>query len=276
MFLKKDIPSDSSSAQPVDVNKRDGAKAMAGTNSDVVNNRRAIRLANMNAAEALKAELAGAVPLGREPKVSLSNVTPAQDTEASIERTVDVTTNDEEVAEVSPLDYQNAMDIQAEYVEGASQVQLLEEVDSSEVRTAPAGTSSELAADVITSEPDSVMPFDTDLGATIEPTDSTVVPDNAEVFNSEAPEADAHGTKRKADEMVADGEGEEEPMDVEEEEVAAPVARKINADGTVEQEDTVKSVIMYNFPLLNTHFYLIGYGNQATKNDTTVKSLEWN
>lgn len=42
-------------------------QGLAESNSDVVKNRKAIRLANMNAAEALKAELHGLTPLGRNP-----------------------------------------------------------------------------------------------------------------------------------------------------------------------------------------------------------------
>ncbi|KAJ7688447.1 XRN 5'-3' exonuclease N-terminus-domain-containing protein [Mycena rosella] len=45
------------------------AQALAGSNRDVVANRRAIRMANMSAAEMLKAELSGAVPV--KPNLSL-------------------------------------------------------------------------------------------------------------------------------------------------------------------------------------------------------------
>lgn len=50
------------------------AQALAGSNRDVVANRAAIRLANMSAAEVLKAELAGLVPV----KSSASSVSPAK------------------------------------------------------------------------------------------------------------------------------------------------------------------------------------------------------
>ena len=49
-------------------------QALAGSNRDVVANRAAIRLANMSAAEVLKAELAGLVPV----KASASSATQAQ------------------------------------------------------------------------------------------------------------------------------------------------------------------------------------------------------
>ena len=56
----------------------EGAKALGGSNADVVNNRRAIRMANMSAAEHLKAELGGLVPLGRNAakRASLENTKP--------------------------------------------------------------------------------------------------------------------------------------------------------------------------------------------------------
>ena len=43
-----------------------GVTALGGSNADVVNNRAAIRMANMSAAESLKAELAAKIPLGRK------------------------------------------------------------------------------------------------------------------------------------------------------------------------------------------------------------------
>ncbi|KAF9518359.1 hypothetical protein BS47DRAFT_293791 [Hydnum rufescens UP504] len=62
----------------------EGAKALGGSNADVVNNRRAIRMANMSAAEHLKAELAGLVPLGRNaskrgPAEATKPTTPSDD-----------------------------------------------------------------------------------------------------------------------------------------------------------------------------------------------------
>ncbi|KAF7301519.1 5'-3' exoribonuclease [Mycena indigotica] len=55
--------------QTVAQNAPIAAQALAGSNHDVVANRRAIRMANMSAAEMLKAELAGAVPV--KPNLSL-------------------------------------------------------------------------------------------------------------------------------------------------------------------------------------------------------------
>lgn len=43
-----------------------GVKALGGSNADVVNNRAAIRMANISAAESLKADLAAKIPLGRK------------------------------------------------------------------------------------------------------------------------------------------------------------------------------------------------------------------
>jgi 5'-3' exoribonuclease 2 len=51
-----------------------GSKALGGSNSDIVANRSAIRMANMTAAEALKAELASLKPL--KPKANASKPAP--------------------------------------------------------------------------------------------------------------------------------------------------------------------------------------------------------
>lgn len=53
------------------------AQALAGSNRDVVANRRAIRMANMSAAEVLKAELAGLQPLKPSASSLASTPTPA-------------------------------------------------------------------------------------------------------------------------------------------------------------------------------------------------------
>jgi hypothetical protein len=75
------------------------------------------------------------------------------------------------------------------------------------------------------------------------------------------------GVKRKADEQ----EDEEE----EEEEEAPSNALKVNADGTVEQEDKVKCVVLskfIHFFYLNSHNYFLGFGKLGIRRGTINKS----
>ena len=51
-----------------------GITTLGGSNADVVNNRAAIRMANMSAAETLKAELVAKIPLGRKTPANNSQV----------------------------------------------------------------------------------------------------------------------------------------------------------------------------------------------------------
>jgi 5'-3' exoribonuclease 2 len=59
------------------------SRALAGTARDVVANRAAIRMANMNAAEMLKAEMAGLVPVKQSKSAVRSSPSAVQPTENS-------------------------------------------------------------------------------------------------------------------------------------------------------------------------------------------------
>ena len=168
-------------------------QALAGSNHDVVANRRAIRMANMSAAEVLKAELAGLVPVKRSATSLTSNTTPAAPTPQVLIG-----------GSVPPAVETNAED------------------DDSEVPgLGGAGISASVDADT-------------------------------EMFSSDALDVSPRGTKRKhdvedAEDAVIDAE-ETPPLEEDEEEEDADAteptnyALKVNADGTVEQEDTVRYV----------------------------------
>jgi 5'-3' exoribonuclease 2 len=77
-------------------------QALAGSNRDVVANRAAIRMANMSAAEMLKAEMAGAIPLGRSKNAKPAPpppAAPAPVVEAPPSETTATTTADSQSAE---------------------------------------------------------------------------------------------------------------------------------------------------------------------------------
>ncbi|GJE84895.1 5'-3' exoribonuclease 2 [Phanerochaete sordida] len=179
------------------------AQAWGGSNHDVVANRRAIRMANMSAAEVLKAELAGLTPVKPSANAFTSDATPAA---PPSQATVDGDVPPAVAANAEPSD--ESMDIPG------------------------------LGAGPNVSEPIvDAMEEDT--------------PQNGEAEDTpgEAPASESpHGVKRKLDTVEAEDESVEDSegdvtLPVEDEEDAQDTtsyALKVNPDGTVDQEDTVR------------------------------------
>ncbi|KAJ3829085.1 exoribonuclease 2 [Lentinula raphanica] len=212
-------------------------QALAGSNHDVVANRRAIRMANMSAAEVLKAELAGLVPVkpsgsGSASKVDSKPVSMLPPTDSDSEPIPMVVSEPATTTTTSSVDI--VMTVEHEDIIPGSAAQ----PDSDEIIT---NTASSIP-------PDSDMP-------NIEKNDGQ--PDPDDVITGPADEAEAEtesnvaGTKRKHDDMSADDADADADADeavVVEEDDEPPVdgphspslAFKVNPDGTVSQEDTVK------------------------------------
>ncbi|KAJ4492874.1 XRN 5'-3' exonuclease N-terminus-domain-containing protein [Lentinula edodes] len=185
-------------------------QALAGSNHDVVANRRAIRMANMSAAEVLKAELAGLVPVkptasnvdnvpnvllpsGPEPSMIISDTTATP--------SVDITMTVDSEDEVPGFGAQSVTD-----------------------ENAPSVSTD---FDIPFSEKNNVGTFE----------NGTVGADDVEADPNLA------GTKRKLDEMNIEETDETVVVDDDEPPVDGPhssLAFKVNPDGTVSQEDTVK------------------------------------
>lgn len=193
------------------------AQALAGSNRDVVANRRAIRLANMSAAEVLKAELAGLSP------VKPSSSSPSKP---------------------APL------------LPGPEPMNMLqdnERLNSIHSSVEPFHSpKSESVTAFVRSPPPAMSPVpldDTaDVDADGEPDpDSTMEPTNGIVGQAvdEAVEGIQVGSKRKFEEGPGEPEAtEDDVVSIEEDDdgdgVTPSLALKVNADGTVEQEDVVK------------------------------------
>ena len=150
--------------------------ALGGSNRDIVANRRAIRMANMSAAEVLKAELGG-VQTG-------SPLTPPSNIDSPIVRDpiLPITSEVAEEDEIPGLGGDSFMDVslEAETMNGTAEIQM-----------------------------------------------------------SAAAENFLSGVKRKLEE-TEDSDGTPAIPDEDEEPGKGPLALKVNPDGTVEQEDTVK------------------------------------
>ncbi|KAH9938476.1 XRN 5'-3' exonuclease N-terminus-domain-containing protein [Fomitopsis serialis] len=193
------------------------AQALAGSNRDVVANRRAIRMANMSAAEMLKAELAGLQPL--KPKSTKSTTTPAAITKPdTATRATSVS-----VPAAAPASLPTQPEVK---------------VDEEDVPGLGASASPEFELDPAT------VPNSETLAQSDE-MDADGIPDSSvqsEEFAMSVDDDGPRGTKRSIDEAEADEEPEGLGDDDDEDEAPASTSLtlKVNPDGTVEQEDVVK------------------------------------
>jgi 5'-3' exoribonuclease 2 len=222
-----------------------GVRALAGSNSDVVKNRAAIRMANMNAAEILKAELSSSSPSKKDSNSTrstpfsdfVSPPMPYSQTRQSVQQSVAVNSTTATAAVTSEATY---------FANGPPA--LFRE---------PAAPST--TTDVVTHE-NRTEPEDSHMNGNEDPT----IPDMVDLPNNDAPnpvqpdaalggqvdvvmegESSPRGMKRKLEELEEEEAVEEsfiEPEEEEEEEVveSTPMKLKVNPDGTVEQEDKVK------------------------------------
>jgi 5'-3' exoribonuclease 2 len=205
-------------AKPVKITeKAKGIKALGGSNNDLVANRRAIRMANMSAAEMLKAELAG---------VAGEKV----DDDTTIEEAKEM--HEEKEEEAAEKGEKGPEEKQEDSVMADGEIPIAKEAD---ITVDPDQSASDAAFDAAFPPP----------------------------AKSDVSETPSRGTKRKADEDDDDedesklgpgDDGEEAPDKAEltsiphmDQPVEKPTGRVVNADGTVEYEDTVKYVSCF-FP----------------------------
>ncbi|ESK93704.1 5 -3 exoribonuclease 2 [Moniliophthora roreri MCA 2997] len=215
-------------------------QALAGSNHDVVANRRAIRMANMSAAEVLKAELAGLMPvkksatITKKPDLSLpakpesSLPLPAASLDA-IRMSVDGPPPTAVPATTTTMSTTEDADFDIPGFGGSM--------------TSVATTS------VVTSAVPSTTSTQSPTQGSMKVDDIPGAAANADVgdFNDSANVDDSiMGTKRKYEEGPGEVEGDE-TLEAEEEEPPADgphdksaLEYKVNPDGTVTQEDTVK------------------------------------
>ena len=182
------------------------AQALAGSNRDVVANRRAIRMANMSAAEVLKAQLNGLSPVKPSAKDSPFPVSKPEPMDESI-----VDDDMDGVPGLSAFSHQR-------------------------------DPSPSLPPLPVLQFPRSQTPAesDADADADLDP-DTKMLSADPEAVSGEVLDVLA-GAKRKFEE----GPGSDEPVDdvmIEEDDDPTPsLTLKVNSDGTAEQEDHVKSV----------------------------------
>lgn len=204
-------------------NASTAAEALAGSNRDVVANRRAIRMANMSAAEVLKAEMSGLSPV--KPDRSLPIKPPP---------TASVTVSSPATLEASPM---STSPPTRNFVPG-----LLED-DSDDVPGF--GNHRNGSALPLVDVSMNATPTENDADADGEPDPDALQIDGGTTGKVEL----VAGTKRKFGEGPAiDDDDEVTVEDDDDVPVDAPLAMKVNPDGTVEQEDTVQ--LVSNFQLV--------------------------
>ena len=204
------------------------SQALAGSNRDVVANRAAIRLANMSAAEMLKAEMASLIPL--KPSKSATKSAPT-------------------TASAAPPPPVTAADAPATEPLGAPDTTTTATVTTTDEADIPGlgGMTPVTSSTTISETAMSVEPVPPVEGG-VDDVDGEEIPAETEdSFMTDGTGTESRGVKRSIDEV--EDEDAEDPEDLgPSDEDDAPVeadtsyALKVNADGTVEQEDLVKCV----------------------------------
>ncbi|CAE6439706.1 hypothetical protein ACGC1H_000817 [Rhizoctonia solani] len=175
----------------------------AGSNSDVVANRAALRLANLSAADAMRAELAGAAPLKPTSRATLTETEPT-------------------VPEAPEAPAPDAATVDASTPEQMAEPQPEPEVAAPESLEPEPSKNMDMTVD---SEPGNNEAPDGAVDALI-----------TSAVNDAGADDGPRGVKRSAEAMEKDDS--DTPAD--DEESGAKRALKVNPDGTVDQEDTVK------------------------------------
>lgn len=212
------------------------SKAVGGSNRDWVANRRAMRLANMSAAEMLKAEMASLQPVKADPRNS-----------ANLSRVTIPNSNASLPNPTSPSPTASSVSTLATAVASVTNTKTPE----------PATNDLDLPPGLSFDDPPKMATPDLPIPGISDPLPETseqqsaasatqTTQDIESKDESESQEANSSGIKRKLDETVDndDAFGVEEDEDDDDGNGDAIVSRKlkVNADGSVDQEDTVRCV----------------------------------
>lgn len=204
---------------------KQGIAALGGSNSDVVKNRRAIRMANMSAAQALKAELEGGA--------SIADVGADEEADKEIPTTTVENTEDEEKEQLAPADAANVLEQQAQD----------DGVDQDVVPAAIQTDEDEGEAGAAITAADENMVDENEVAG-----DGTATPRSAkESKKRKRNVGDSNGDEENAEDNAdgsssdSDSDDNEAPPNPEADQPVPKKKLKVNPDGTVEgYEDDVK------------------------------------
>lgn len=224
--------------EPLDETTNSALKAINGSAADWVRNRSAIRMANMSAADMLRADMMSARPVKQKPEKKSSSYSP--------QKPVPTPTPD-------PVPTPTPVPVPTHTLPPPSPAPVPVEtpipVEPVEQQDAPI-----TLLDTVT-EPEPVIPQEVNqLGEpevvpepVLEETADSIVVDS-EIAVESGTVTPVHGVKRKIDEVIEVGDDDDADADADadaegEDDEDAPKASlglKVNKDGSVEQEDTVK------------------------------------
>ncbi|KAF8211396.1 XRN 5'-3' exonuclease N-terminus-domain-containing protein [Mycena galopus ATCC 62051] len=203
------------------------AQALAGSNRDVVANRRAIRMANLSAAEMLKAELSGAVPV--KPNLSLpakpATTAPGTDTFLPPAPPPDSSSS---LSNGTPDDDEGVPGFGNHHAMTATISDTPEDHNDPAVPVEPTALNG-AEGDVETDDP---MNGDVTADVTADTIDTSMNSDEGSVSGLKRKLSDMEDV---ADETIGGEDDDDAPPDV-----SVRLSLKVNSDGTVDQEDTVK------------------------------------
>ena len=248
-----------------------GSKAMSGSNHDIVANRHAIRMANMSAAEMLRAEMSSLMPVKNGPRQEPSTTAFVLDSEDSdipglsmsssnVDYTATPSVSIAPQASTPPAVSAESVSVPSDELSALpTSMPLSREATQESIDMSLSSGNGSLADITMVSADDSVA------NATLVSVTGT--------NSSNSP----RGTKRKMEEVAPDSEedavGEDE---ADASSTPAVAVRRVNPDGTVVQEDTVRFAYspLFHFscatPLTGT--FIPGSGNQAIESDTIARN----
>lgn len=301
------------SAPPDDATTTAALAGMTGSAADWVRNRGAIRMANMSAADMLRADMMSARPVKQKPQKKI-NYSPSKVAPAPVAQTPETTLVAQAPMHVpTPAPAMNAevdvemkghiappepapvnLEVKVEVIESVKKEEIdvvkeeVNEVVKEDVNEVVKEDVNEVAKEE-SREGKHEMDIEIDAipglcgGLLEEPATPAPKPEEAgdnivvdgEDTTVNGSDESPHGVKRKVGEAELeneDAEGEED----EEETGGGVVNRsyKVNADGTVEQEDTVKFVAFLPSSFRNINIiHLSGYGSPDIKIGITSRNL---
>lgn len=227
----------------------------AGSAADWVRNRSAIRMANLSAADMLRADMMSARPVKQKPekRSSFSPQKPMPALPSSIPTSVpDPAPAPAPTPAPAPVhaapDATHVMD----EAPGPEKVPVASEQSVTPILPEPENPVTPIESDILPDAPQTAMETEEPVVVSLAPSeeaDDSIAVDSEIVVVDESDES-PHGVKRKIDEVIevgdddADGDADAEGDDDDEasSDLALKYARVVNADGSVDQEDTVKLV----------------------------------
>lgn len=221
-------------------------QAIGGSASDWVRNRASIRMANMSAAEILKAEMAALTPVKSDSKQRNSKPTANATTSPSSDAASNVQPEKLPVTEnsVSSDNNHNGSSVPANST-NTNLTSIQNDAEPLADATLPTSIDSFISESITMARDISNIPAlvatEISVETSVTASDSDMNATTNDMPTSEQVDESPRSVKRKYNEITGE---EDESFDPDEDDDAPPDAAnlsfKVNADGTVEQEDTVK------------------------------------